>query len=73
LHDLGAISIINSDAQAMGRIAEVIIRTWQLADKMKNKGKIKRGFNQKMIIIELGDIFLNIQSTLQLLMEFLHM
>lgn len=42
LHDLGAISIINSDAQAMGRIAEVIIRTWQLADKMKKqRGKLK--------------------------------
>lgn len=42
LHDLGAISIINSDAQAMGRTAEVIIRTWQLADKMKKqRGKLK--------------------------------
>jgi urease subunit alpha len=35
LHDLGAISIISSDAQAMGRIGEVIARTWQTADKMK--------------------------------------
>lgn len=43
LHDLGAISIINSDAQAMGRTAEVIIRTWQLADKMKRqRGKLKQ-------------------------------
>jgi urease subunit alpha len=42
LHDLGAISIINSDAQAMGRAAEIIIRTWQLADKMKKqRGKLK--------------------------------
>ncbi len=42
LHDLGAISIINSDAQAMGRTAEVIIRTWQLADKMKKqRGKLR--------------------------------
>jgi urease subunit alpha len=37
LHDLGAISIISSDAQAMGRIGEVIARTWQTADKMKQQ------------------------------------
>ncbi|KAK7842184.1 urease [Quercus suber] len=35
LHDMGAISIISSDSQAMGRIGEVIIRTWQTAHKMK--------------------------------------
>jgi urease subunit alpha len=35
LHDLGAISIMSSDSQAMGRIAEVICRTWQTAHKMK--------------------------------------
>ena len=35
LHDLGAISIINSDSQGMGRIGEVIRRTWQLAHRMK--------------------------------------
>lgn len=35
LHDMGAISIISSDSQAMGRIAEVITRTWQTAHKMK--------------------------------------
>jgi urease len=35
LHDLGAISIISSDSQAMGRIGEVVTRTWQTADKMK--------------------------------------
>ncbi len=35
LHDLGAISIISSDSQAMGRIGEVILRTWQTAHKMK--------------------------------------
>ncbi|SHJ52241.1 urease subunit alpha [Hespellia stercorisuis] len=41
LHDLGAISIINSDSQAMGRPAEVITRTWQLADKnKKQRGKL---------------------------------
>jgi urease subunit alpha len=37
LHDLGAISMMSSDAQAMGRIGEVIIRTWQTADKMKRE------------------------------------
>ena len=37
LHDLGAISMMSSDSQAMGRIAEVIIRTWQTADKMKRQ------------------------------------
>ncbi|WP_424930993.1 urease subunit alpha [Amaricoccus macauensis] len=35
LHDMGAFSIISSDSQAMGRIGEVIIRTWQTAHKMK--------------------------------------
>src|SRR5262249_57614161 len=35
LHDLGALSIMSSDSQAMGRIGEVIIRTWQTAHKMK--------------------------------------
>jgi urease subunit alpha len=35
LHDMGAISMISSDSQAMGRVGEVIIRTWQTAHKMK--------------------------------------
>jgi urease subunit alpha len=39
LHDLGALSMISSDSQAMGRVGEVIIRTWQTAHKMK----IQRG------------------------------
>ncbi|MBC04662.1 urease subunit alpha [Thalassospira sp.] len=37
LHDLGAFSIISSDSQAMGRVGEVITRTWQTADKMKKQ------------------------------------
>src|SRR5262249_61450945 len=37
LHDLGAISMMSSDSQAMGRIGEVICRTWQTADKMKKE------------------------------------
>src|SRR5579871_5802216 len=43
LHDLGAISMMSSDSQAMGRIGEVIIRTWQTADKMKRqRGRLPR-------------------------------
>lgn len=37
LHDMGAFSVISSDSQAMGRVGEVIIRTWQTADKMKKQ------------------------------------
>ncbi len=37
LHDLGAISMMSSDSQAMGRVGEVIIRTWQTAHKMKSQ------------------------------------
>ena len=37
LHDLGALSMISSDSQAMGRVGEVIIRTWQTAHKMKTQ------------------------------------
>jgi urease subunit alpha len=43
LHDLGAISMMSSDSQAMGRIGEVICRTWQTADKMKlQRGQLKQ-------------------------------
>jgi urease subunit alpha len=48
LHDLGAISIVSSDSQAMGRVGEVITRTWQTADKMrKDRGRLgeERGDN----------------------------
>ncbi len=42
LHDLGAISMMTSDSQAMGRAGEVIMRTWQIADKMKrDRGALK--------------------------------
>ncbi len=37
LHDLGVFSMMSSDSQAMGRVGEVIIRTWQTADKMKRQ------------------------------------
>ncbi|WPY96722.1 urease subunit alpha (plasmid) [Limimaricola variabilis] len=42
LHDMGAFSIIASDSQAMGRVGEVLIRTWQTADKMKRqRGRLR--------------------------------
>ena len=42
LHDLGALSMLSSDSQAMGRVGEVIIRTWQTAHKMKvQRGALK--------------------------------
>src|SRR5437773_5480553 len=37
LHDLGALSMMSSDSQAMGRLGEVLLRTWQTADKMKKQ------------------------------------
>jgi urease subunit alpha len=43
LHDLGAISMIGSDSQAMGRVGEVILRTWQTAHVMKQRRGILRG------------------------------
>ena len=48
LHDIGALSMMSSDSQAMGRLGEVIIRTWQTADKMRRqRGPLKeeRGNN----------------------------
>lgn len=51
LHDLGVFSMISSDSQAMGRVGEVISRTWQTADKMKKqRGKLRgrrRGWGQQ--------------------------
>ncbi|MBX6740701.1 MAG: urease subunit alpha [Acetobacteraceae bacterium] len=51
LHDLGAISMLSSDSQAMGRVGEVIIRTWQTAHKMKlQRGRLpeETGDNDNM-------------------------
>jgi urease subunit alpha len=51
LHDLGALSMMSSDSQAMGRIGEVIIRTWQTAHKMKvQRGRLpqERGDNDNV-------------------------
>lgn len=53
LHDLGAISIISSDSQAMGRVGEVITRTWQTAHKMREqRGRLdaERGHNDNLRI-----------------------
>jgi urease subunit alpha len=58
LHDLGALSMMSSDSQAMGRIGEVVIRTWQTADKMKrqrgplaeDKGKDNDNFRVKRYV-----------------------
>lgn len=47
LHDLGAFSMMSSDSQAMGRVGEVIIRTWQTAHKMKEqRGALKGDSNR---------------------------
>jgi urease subunit alpha len=51
LHDLGAISMMSSDSQAMGRVGEVIIRTWQTAHKMKlQRGRLpeEKGENDNL-------------------------
>jgi urease subunit alpha len=51
LHDLGALSIVSSDSQAMGRVGEVICRTWQTAAKMKSeRGRLEneRGENDNL-------------------------
>jgi predicted amidohydrolase YtcJ len=53
LHDIGAISMMSSDSQAMGRIGEVITRTWQTADKMKKqRGRLsgEKGDNDNLRI-----------------------
>jgi urease subunit alpha len=53
LHDMGAISIVSSDSQAMGRVGEVILRTWQTADKMRSqRGRLsgERGENDNLRI-----------------------
>ena len=47
LHDIGAISMLGSDSQGMGRIAEVVCRTWQLASKMREqRGRLPDGTPQ---------------------------
>ncbi|MFE6168132.1 urease subunit alpha [Viridibacillus arvi] len=43
LHDMGVFSMVSSDAQAMGRVGEVVLRTWQVADKMKKQRGLLEG------------------------------
>ena len=65
LHDMGAFSIIASDSQAMGRVGEVLIRTWQTADKMKKqRGRLpeESGENDNFRVCATS---LNIQSILR--------
>jgi len=47
LHDIGAISITSSDSQAMGRVGEVIIRTWQVAHSMKTQRGVLKGDSKR--------------------------
>ncbi|MCI5938192.1 MAG: urease subunit alpha [Eubacterium sp.] len=47
LHDMGIFSMMSSDSQAMGRVGEVIIRTWQTADKMKKQRGILEGDSER--------------------------
>ena len=52
LHDIGAISIMSSDSQAMGRIGEVISRTWRLADKMKaQRGPLRTTYSHDSLTV----------------------
>lgn len=50
LHDMGAISIIGSDGQGMGRIGETVCRTWQLAHKMKRWARVKTEHDNERIL-----------------------
>jgi hypothetical protein len=70
---MGAISIMSSDSQAMGRVGEVIIRTWQTAHKMKvQKGLLPSPDNQHETHDNFGpsDMLLNTQLIRRSLMEF---
>lgn len=46
LHDMGVFSMVSSDSQAMGRVGEVVLRTWQVADKMKKQRGLLQGDGQ---------------------------
>jgi urease subunit alpha len=59
LHDLGAISIINSDSQGMGRIGEVIRRTWQLAHQMKRMRAARSAHDNPRILQYLAKYTIN--------------
>jgi len=73
-HDMGAFSIIASDSQAMGRVGEVIIRTWQTADKMKKqRGALPEKIMMALIISGCGAILPNTRSTRRFPREFGHL
>ncbi len=58
LHDLGAISMMSSDSQAMGRVGEVIIRTWQTAHKMKlQRGPLSSDADARLLDTDRHDNF----------------
>ena len=60
LHDLGAISMIGSDSQAMGRVGEVVIRTWQTAHAMKRRRGPLEGDDSaehEVVVAHLVDLF----------------
>ena len=72
LHDMGAFSIIASDSQAMGRVGEVLIRTWQTADKMKKqRGRLPEKRVRTTISV-CAAISRNTRSTRRLPMGFPH-
>ena len=60
LHDMGAIPVVNSDSQGMGRIGEVGLRTWQLAHKMKSeRGDRSEGHDNRRILQYLAKYTIN--------------
>jgi urease len=66
LHDMGAISIISSDSQAMGRIGEVITRTWQTAHKMKlQRGQLQEDAEQFSATPDVTEAHLNTVDNLR--------
>ena len=74
LQDMGVFSMVSSDAQAMGRIGEVVIRTWQTADKMKKqRGTYWKETASFLIITVRNVMWQNIQSIQRSLTVFLNM
>ena len=71
---MGVFSMISSDAQAMGRVGEVVLRTWQTADKMKKqRGMYARRQSSFLIIIVQSVMLQNIRLILPSHMGFLNM
>ena len=71
LHDMGVFSMMSSDSQAMGRVAEVITRTWQTADKMKKqRGFLPEDEENNNDNFRVKDMLQSIPSTRQLRMVY---